>query len=380
MIIDAIAPPKQLLYFSPVAWDSYAQRPHYVARHFLDRGGAAVLWVDPYPNRLPRLADLRRRTNGRARAEPDPRVSVIRVPSWPVEPLPGGPALNRALRWPGLLASLAREMGDGQGIIGVGRPSALAVIALQRLRARARFYDAMDDFPEFYGGLSRRSMRRQEDAVLGAVDRVYAASDALMEKFARRGVAASLVANAYAMRTLPPFQPRPPSAAPVFGYVGTVGQWFDWNLVGRLAAAFPAAEVRIVGPVFSGPPRGLPGNVRFAGECPQAAAVEHLRDFACGLIPFRKTPLTAAVDPIKYYEYRGMGLPVLATRFGQMAARGRTDGVFVVDGDDGLEAVARAALAHMTDAAAVARFRAENDWDTRLGRAALFPELGALPV
>jgi hypothetical protein len=216
--------------------------------------------------------------------------------------------------------------------------------------------------------------------VLGAVDRVYAASDALMEKFARRGVEACLVPNAYAMRTLPPFAPRPPAAPPVFGYVGTVGRWFDWELVARLASAFPSAEVRIVGPVYAGPPRVLPANVRLAGECPQPAAVEHLRDFACGLIPFRNTALTAAVDPIKYYEYRGMGLPVLSTRFGQMAARGRGDGVFMADGDGGLEGAARAALAHVTTAAAVDRFRAENDWDTRLGRAPLFPELGGLPV
>jgi hypothetical protein len=74
-----------------------------------------------------------------------------------------------------------------------------------------------------------------------------------------------------------------------------------------------------------------------------------------------------------------MGLPVLSTRFGQMAARGTPEGVFMVEGDD-VESPARAALAHRTDAAAVARFRAENDWDTRLERGALFPELGALPV
>lgn len=380
MIIDRIPPPKQLLYFSPVEWDSYAQRPHYVARHFLDRGGAAVTWVDPYPNRLPRLGDLRRRVPRRPRVDEDPRVTVVRVPAWPVEPLPGGPVLNRALRWTGVLDTLGRAMAGGDGVIGVGRPSALAVTALARFPSRARFYDAMDDFPEFYRGLSRRSMRRREDAVLAGVDRVYAASDALVEKFARRGVKATLVANAYAMGTLPPFVPRAPGAEPVFGYVGTVGEWFDWDLVRRLASAFPRAEVRIVGPVYAPPPRVLPANVRLAGECPQPAAVAHLRDFACGLIPFRRTPLTAAVDPIKYYEYRGMGLPVLSTRFGQMAARGPAEGVFMTDDSSGIEAVVRTALAHVPDPAAVARFRAENDWDTRLGRAALFPELGALPV
>lgn len=361
-----------------MAWDSYAQRPHYFARYFLARGGGAVLWVDPYPNRLPGLADLRRPEATRARADPDPRVGVLRVPAWPIEPLPGGPVLNRALRWGSAIDRLARVAVGTDAILGVGRPSALALLALARLPAVSRFYDAMDDFPEFYSGLSRRSMRRREDAVLRAVDRVYAASDALVKKFARAGVKATLVANAYAMASLPRFAPRPPGAPVVFGYVGTVGRWFDWDLVRRIAAAHPDGEVRIVGPVHLRHSSDMPGNVRLLGECTQAEAVAHLQGFSCGLIPFRLTALTAAVDPIKYYEYRAMGLPVVSTRFGQMEGRGGEPGVFLTDGID--VAPARRALRYVADAAEVARFRAENDWAVRFDRASLFHEAGALPV
>jgi hypothetical protein len=365
-------PPLNLLYFSPVDWSSYAQRPHSFARHFLERGGASVTWVDPYPTRLPALSDLRRRPADAVAAEPHPRLTVVGIPAWPIEPLPGGALANRSLRWRGLVARLAHGMSQSDGIIGVGRPSALAVLALRAIPARRRFYDAMDDFPEFYSGLSRRSMWRRERAVTAAVDRIYAASDVLAAKFSRLGVEPVLVRNAYAMRTLPPWQPPPAaSGPPVFGYVGTVGHWFDWEIVGRLASAFPAAEVRIVGPVYEPPPRSLPGNVRLLGACPQGDAVEHLRGFSCGIIPFRKTALTDAVDPIKYYEYRGMGLPVLSTRFGQMALRTEDDGVHALDAAGDVEVAARRALDHRTDAAAVARFRAENDWETRLDAADL---------
>jgi hypothetical protein len=215
-------------------------------------------------------------------------------------------------------------------------------------------------------------MRRREDQVTAAVDRVHAASDALVAKFARRGVRASLVANAYAMGTLPSWAAPVERQPPVFGYIGTIGDWFDWDAVGRLAAAFPASEIDLVGPVYLPPPRELPGNVRLLGACAQSEAGDRLRGFSVGLIPFRKTPLTAAVDPIKYYEYRGMGLAVLTTRFGQMAARTEADGVYALDGPGGIETAARAALAHRTDAAAVARFRAENDWASRLSRAGVF--------
>jgi glycosyltransferase involved in cell wall biosynthesis len=40
-----------------------------------------------------------------------------------------------------------------------------------------------------------------------------------------------------------------------------------------------------------------------------------LAGFDVGLIPFRRTPLTAGVNPNKLYEYLAAGLPVVATPF-----------------------------------------------------------------
>ena len=59
-----------------------------------------------------------------------------------------------------------------------------------------------------------------------------------------------------------------------------------------------------------------------------------MQGFSAGLIPFIKNELTASVDPIIYYEYFVLGLPVLSTRFGEMALREGSPGVFLVDGQD----------------------------------------------
>jgi capsule polysaccharide modification protein KpsS len=40
----------------------------------------------------------------------------------------------------------------------VGRPSSLALEALRTLGRVWSFYDAMDDFPEFYRGLARQAV------------------------------------------------------------------------------------------------------------------------------------------------------------------------------------------------------------------------------
>ncbi len=314
----------------------------------------------------------------------DPRIRVMNVPALPIEPLPLGPWLNRRLLGGKAWRKIERYAADGQTIVGVGRPCALALAALNELQQSGSFYDAMDNFPEFYGGLSRRAMLRTEQAVAERVDLIVASSTFLADKFVRRGLRVEKVLNAsendecrmmndecntrqsginddsfihhssfYIHHSL------------VLGYVGCIGHWFDWPLVIRLARAMPDARLELVGPCVVKPPEKLPGNVRLLPACKHSAAVGHLGRFSAGLIPFVNDALTAGVDPIKYYEYRAAGLPVLSTSFGEMAMRGREEGVFFLDQNEDLAEVVRAAIGRRVDPAETGRFRRENDWRCR---------------
>ena len=180
-----------------------------------------------------------------------------------------------------------------------------------------------------------------------------------------------MIRNAFDMTTLPPL-PIPRNGHRVFGYVGCIGHWFDWSVVSRLARAFRGTAVHIVGPCFSKPSHGLPSNVTLFPACSLKRAVEHLQSFSVGLIPFKTMPLTAAVDPIKYYGYRGMSLPVLSTAFGEMAGRGTGDGAFLIDSDTGLPAVAAAALDARSDIASIETFRHDHTWERRFEHARAF--------
>ncbi|MCD4726532.1 MAG: hypothetical protein K8R46_02650 [Pirellulales bacterium] len=411
----------RLLYFSPVAADSYAQRPHFMVRAWLEWGAESVLWVNPYPCRLPRWQDLRRGPGLSNQASPrDPRIRVMNVPALPIEPLPLGAWLNRRLLGGKAWRKIERYAADGQTIVGVGRPCALALAALGELQQSGSFYDAMDNFPEFYGGLSRRAMLRTEQTVAERVDLIVASSTFLADKFVRRGLRVEKVLNACetegrgargegrGMAGLPAIEglgfrvqgseflnsksqipnqqitnpeslvPRPsPLAPPVLGYVGCIGRWFDWPLVIRLARAMPDARLELVGPCVVKPPEKLPGNIRLLPACKHSAAAGHLGRFSAGLIPFVGNALTAGVDPIKYYEYRAAGLPVLSTSFGEMAMRGREEGVFFLDQNEDLAEVVRAALGRRVEPAETSRFHRENDWRCRFQGSGLLALLGA---
>lgn len=370
----------RLLYFSPVAADSYAQRPHFMVRAWLEWGIRSVLWVNPYPCRLPRPSDLRRGPgSSKQSSQCDPRVDVLNVPALPIEPLPLGPEFNRHIFGRSAWRKIEQFVSDDDTVIGVGRPSALAAAALKELHPSSSFYDAMDNFPEFHTGLSRKAMFRNEQIIAERADLIVASSTFLADKFIRRGLRVEKVLNACEINDgrgtrdeerVVSVKPQatntqsPIPESPILGYIGCIGRWFDWPLVIRLARSMPEARFELVGPCVVKPPERLPDNVNMSPACKHSETIGLMSRFSAGLIPFEINALTAGVDPIKYYEYRAAGLPVLSTSFGEMAMRGRDDGVYFLDQDYPVERV-REAVGRQFDPSDTSRFRHENNWRCR---------------
>jgi hypothetical protein len=368
----------RLIYFSPIPADSYAQRPHFLVQALCDQGVERVLWVEPYPTRLPQGSDLRRRRGRHTQGSLlDARVEVLAVPALPIEPLPGGAWLNRRLLWRKVWKQLASFAQGGQTILGIGKPSALARHVLRELRPTAAFYDAMDNFPEFYYGLSRRSVEYYEEAIAAETGLVLASSTYLTAKFARRGAPVAKVTNAYSMASLSGALPSAavsPPAAPVLGYIGCLGPWFDWPLILALAQRMPQVRIEIIGPQMAPLPVRFPANLRLHPACSQSEAARWTNQFSAGLIPFHLNSLTSGIDPIKYYEYRAAGLPILSTRFGEMALRNEEEGVYFLDSTCNLPDLVSRATAHRYTAAELNHFRLENDWSQRFGRDSHFAD------
>jgi glycosyltransferase involved in cell wall biosynthesis len=369
----------RLVYFSPISARSYEQRPHFSVRALLDRGVTRVLWVDPYPHRLPRWSDLWRHRVPRDQGTPlDSRITVLDVPALPVEPLPGGTTFNRWFLWRKAWAEIAAFAAPAPCILGIGCPGALPLAVLRHFRPAASFYDAMDNFPEFHCGLSRLAMRRHENAITALVDLVITSSTYLTDKFAQGHPCVEKILNACSTGDLPA-EPPPRDHRPILGYVGCLGSWFDWPLVVRLAEAVPEVRIELIGPCETRRPRNLPPNVRLLAACPRHAIPHHLARFSAGLIPFVRNRLTAGVDPIKYYDYRAFGLPVLTTRFGEMALRGADEGVCFLDPAADLRALVQQALARPLDVESMEQFRATHNWQERFAAARLIDRLFPAP-
>ncbi|MGD8221050.1 glycosyl transferase [Pseudomonas thivervalensis] len=357
----------RMIYLSPLPWASFSQRPHHFINWYHHQTGAPVLWIDPYPTRLPTLNDFRHKP-------PAADQQSISVPPWlqvrkprslPIEPLPGSAMLLKRL-WRNLFEEAAAFSAQGPCMICVGKPSELALQLLTLIPQSPAVYDAMDDFPAFYQGLSRRSMERRQAQLIRRVDTVLASSRPLRDKLLGMTDQVELALNACDMHGPAPVESLDlGTKQQVLGYVGTLGRWFDWDLVIALAQANPGNRIQLIGPVFTPPPCVLPANIELLPECSHANAIAAMARFSVGLIPFKLNRLTASVDPIKYYEYRALGLPVLSTRFGEMALRDQEPGVWIIDKDTDLRKTAVEALASQSDCSTVQQFRQAHLWAQR---------------
>ena len=120
---------------------------------------------------------------------------------------------------------------------------------------------------------------------------------------------------------------------PLLGYVGTLEDRIDWDLLTRLSVAFPRASIAIVGP-SSAHRRGAwyadfrrcaaRPNVHLLGRRPQGAIHRYNRAFDVCLIPYRTDhPFNKVCSPTKIMDYMGTGRPIVSTALpGMPAVRG----------------------------------------------------------
>ena len=117
---------------------------------------------------------------------------------------------------------------------------------------------------------------------------------------------------------------RDPRGRRVIGYYGAIAEWFDVELVRKVAERFADCVVLLIGHDTIGAAAALSGlgNVEFTGEVPYDELPFYLHGFDVALLPFRVIELTMATNPVKVYEYLSAGKPVVAVDLPETAQFG----------------------------------------------------------
>lgn len=367
-------PLPRLVYLSPVPLSSFAQRPHHFVEWFHKRFDAEVLWIDPYPARLPRWHDVHRLFPNRsapvgAAWANAPWIRTVQPHAVPLEPLASGRAINHWL-WSDLMRKVSAFTNDQTWLV-VGKPCALAVRLADSFPMHRVVFDVMDNMPAFARGVSQTWLASTESAMVARSGALMASSTplhALLESRYKRPV--SLVKNATTVpesTRVPAWAEsttaKPPGTPLTMGYIGSISSWFDWDLVERLARHHLSARIELIGPCDQRP-RYLPANVFVLPPQRQEDIHRTMLTFDVGLIPFQMSALTDYVDPVKFYEYRAAGLPVLSSRFGEMRLRGQQDGVVFFE-DLAAQDMASDWPWRHNDAGTTEQFVRANNWKVR---------------
>lgn len=311
-----------LLYGPP--WDGAAQfSKHHLAR-YLARRGHRVLYVEAplsplalaRGNRIAALRSTLRHPRQvapglwvRRYFNPIPYHGVTRITSLRQANLLGQRLLAGPLR-----RDLARlRMWDPVLLAGLPHAADLAPLVPHALLA----YHCADDYTHVRGfptslGSTEADLCRQSRLVITTAESLRAARASFNPRtyWVPNGVDYDRFAA-----DARPAGDMPRDGHAVVGFVGSISQWVDLDLVREIAGAHPEWHVVLIGPSAGSMPQlqGLP-NVRLLGPRPYDAIPQYLAGMNVALIPFQRDEVSRMADPIKAYEYLAAGVPVVATR------------------------------------------------------------------
>jgi glycosyltransferase involved in cell wall biosynthesis len=332
--------PFDLICFPIIRWDYRFQRPQQILGRFAE-DGYRVFYLSPdlSPGRPPDRVQLR---------ETRERVYEVALPaSREIFMVRHSLAASEVETFADAIGEMARDAGVERAASVVQFPfwQPLAEL-LRRRHGWPIVYDLMDEHSGF--PFVEPEVIRLEERLIAGADRIFASSAPLEAKIRRAGRGSIRLPNGVEPGE---FGELPESVKvfgpdrPVIGYIGAVSRWIDIPLIGALSRRRPEWSFVLVGGTYGsriGPLFGR-ANVHLAGERPYEQLPSILADFDVAIIPFLRSPLTDATNPIKLYEYLAAGKPVVASRIPEAERFG--DNLYLAEGIDEFETQIVRALA-----------------------------------
>lgn len=293
------------------------------------------------------------------------------VPQLPFRRVPGVDAFNRAFgQW--AVRRALRSIGMTRCIswFVVPHPGFMA----KRLGEELCVFYCIDDYAA-HPGVDIALIAQRDEDLSRIADVLFVAPPALIEAkhalnpatfFSPHGVDVGLFGQAQDTATQIP-APALGLAGPVIGYIGSVHEWIDLELIAWLATQRPAWSFLLVGHAAADVSalRALP-NVHLVGAQPYSTLPAWAKSFDVAIIPYRLNRQVANANPLKLREYLATGKPIVSVRNREIEKF--SDLIRIADDRPGFLAALDDTLASDTPALAARRMAAVagQTWDARV--------------
>ena len=308
---------RDIFVFSVIDWHFRIQRPQHIARSFAKQGSRVFYFSNHFIDST---------TPGFQVEKLDPELELYQIKLH----VSGAPAIYFAP--PTANAQEMIERGIAELIKEFAAFSSISIVQhaywyplVTRLPNTIRSYDCMDHH-EGFGNVPEKLIEIEKE-MLSDSDLVVVTSSWLDEFAHKYNDNIALIRNAgeYEHFSQKPQEMYSDSLGrKIVGYYGAIAEWFDLELIRRIAEAEPNVLILLVGndTVDAGKSLKDLQNVKFMGEVPYSKLPYYLYAFDVCLLPFKVIPLTLATNPVKVYEYLASGKPVVCVDLPEIAQFG----------------------------------------------------------
>ena len=355
---------KKLIYFSPIAYDDLKQRPQYLAEglsKFYD-----VVYVEPTKRLVSNI--VRGDVNCGAKEEKiNEHLTVVRCNGSFIPPfsfstrdvLKLGVKLQRL--------QLEKYVKDADYLI-LGFEG-WAEVAFS-WKDKKVIYDKIDDTEKLINNAnSAEYIRRGRLMLEQKADAFMVTAKIFHNNIAKQRVDSSILylpngvnIDEIDISNISFESNREKNNTRIYGYVGTVSEWFDFDAV-RVIAKQPNSKVIIVGPCLIDVPQIE--NVEYVDRVSKKEALEYIKRFDVCIYPFKQNELLDTINPVKLYEYLALNRPVLAVATPEMDVFGKK--VTQYDNYDKIEKVCHSVFVLPFDnKEELTEFIRNNSWTNRV--------------
>lgn len=294
----------KIAYFIHVPWKWIKQRPHFIAEQLEINNEVVILEWRPFAKHY--------RSKKKEKPNllsyfifPKDRIGIIHI-------------INKVL-----FSLQTRKILDDADIIWLTYPEQNRLLRLSKYKGRI-IYDCMDDHPEFFTKTERLNIIRQEKLLINKSDAILASSSYLKEKLLSRYGNKSIyvINNAIADGVFDSINVQSEITNITFDkcrfsilYIGTISNWFDFELIRMVLDNNPKAILYLVGPKDTNIP--VDERIVYCGKVNHAQVFPLMQKADALIMPFVLNELILSVNPVKLYEYVFSGKPCIAPYYSE---------------------------------------------------------------
>lgn len=311
---------KQIVCVSTSNYHPFPTRKQNIMNRLSD---TEILYIDPPVSYLAPLKDKSAKERLSAYKAPGEKVkehlTVFAAP--PVIPFFNKHRLINKINQKRLARYIKRRMKEN----GFDRPylwcySPTSCDLVGRIPNAGVIYDCVDRHSAYKGMIDPKVVDRMEEDLARRADQVFCTAQGLYETLVGYNKNTEMIPNGAAYELFSraaSTEPRDETKPPVFGFVGMLQECIDYEVIMKLAEAYPEGEIDLIGKPLPGvdlSPLQQYKNIKLLGLIPQTELPEYIKRFDVCLNIFREGRLAKDVSPLKFYEYLATGKPIVSTK------------------------------------------------------------------